>query len=68
MDGISGMFTIHKLNFMQKYDILRLEDKITSTFLEINLNQVYSTKVSVDCNKILMRLDYDVDIDIYIEN
>ena len=62
------MFTIHKLDFSLKYDILRLEDKTSYTFFEINLNQAFKTQVSDKNKKIKICLDGDADIDVYVKN
>lgn len=57
---IESINTIHKLNYSIQYDILRLTDKISKNYLNINLNLVYRIKVSNDKNVIKLYLDEDI--------
>ncbi len=66
--SLNGNFTIHKLRYSVKNDLLKLEDKISETWLEINLNQSAKTLISEDLQQIILQLDSDVCLDIIIEN
>lgn len=54
------MNTIHKLNYSFQYDFLRLTDKISKNYLNINLNLAYRIKASNDKNVIKLYLDQDI--------
>ncbi len=66
--SINAKFTIHKLKYIIRYDILRLEDEISPTYIEINLNQSYKTEASIDFKKVMLHLDENMDTVITIEN
>ena len=66
--NLRGKFVIHKLKYTILFDMLRLEDLISTTYLEINLNQSSKTQVSIDFKKIMLHLDEDIDMVITIEN
>lgn len=68
LGSLNANFTIHKLKYTIRYDILRLEDKISPTYIEINLNQSSKTQVSIDYKKIVLHLDGDIDMILTIEN
>lgn len=57
---IESINTIHKLNYSIQYDILRLTDKSSKNYLNINLNLVYRIKASNDKNVIELYLDQDI--------
>lgn len=57
---IESINTIHKLDYSIQYDILRLTDKISKNYLNINLNLVYRIKASNDNSVIKLYLDQDI--------
>ena len=61
---ICSRSTIHKLDFQLQYDILRIKDKISSNYFNINLNMVYQLKTSKDKNVLKLYTDEDIVITI----
>lgn len=61
---INSRFTINCLKYKVEYDILKLEDKYKVKYITINLNQIY--KYEIKDKKIVMNLDNDIVIELYI--
>ena len=59
---ICSRSTIHKLDFQLQYDILRIKDKISSNYF--NINMVYQLKTSKDKNVLKLYTDEDIVITI----
>ena len=61
---INSRFTINCLKYKVEYDILKLEDTEKEQYITINLNQIY--KYEIKSKKIVINLDNDTEIEIYI--
>ena len=57
-DGfLKSEYSIHKLNYFIKYEILNIIDKESNNYLKINLNQIY--KIENNEKEIRLYLDND---------
>lgn len=62
---VNSYYTIKKLKFIFKYDMLNIIDELSSNYLEVNLNQVYKIENNID--KIKLYLDNDIELTLKIK-